>query len=236
MRTITLTIGALFFASLTQATVIDDDGGPGNNFANVRTGSTFILPADEGIPEYAAGGFILPAGRNVVRQVSWWGVYNGNPSILPPDDFTISIYGVMPGNPDWDQVPALSPLYSFDIATVSRRRTDWPLRFLDWDVYAYTAAIGPIELAPNTTLYLSITNNTHRLGAGWGWCDADYGSGRIGFFRDDVEEPWTWNGILPAFSLSSDQVPVPEPTTAALMGLGLVFLGAWRGRFRSRSY
>ena len=225
MRTITLSIGALLFASISQATTIYNNGGPGSNF---------ILGADEGYPQFVADNFILDAGRNVVTEVSWWGVYPES-SLVPTDDFTISIYDVILGSPDWDQVPALSPLIVYDIAAVTRRRTQLTERWTGASVYAYTALIGPIELAPATTYYLSITNNTHRLGSGWAWSDHDYGSFRTGYMRNALDDPWRQNGVEMAFYLSSDQIPVAEPATAILMGLGLGFLGVLRGRFRRSS-
>ena len=135
---------ALMWAWAIPATaqVIYDNGTtPSNSFVS-----------DTDFPGFVADDFSLAPGANVITGVQWTGLYFPSNTPTQPDNFTIQLFADVGGS------PVVTPFLSLSIGNPGR--TDTGIDIAGSDLFAYSANVAPITLAPNTVFWLSIFNNT----------------------------------------------------------------------------
>ena len=144
------------------------------------------------------------------------------------ENLTFEIYPDEMGEPS-----AGPPIHTFNVGnTVSRSGTGMVLT-VDGprDLFSYSADIAPTTLDAGTTYWLSIFNDmTQQANTdSWGW-GIEIGAGN--HIERTGSGPWTrslGSPDLMDFRLTDDNL-VPEPTTAALVVLGLLGAGYARRR------
>ena len=231
-----------------NATIIYNNGGPLDGGTTVASDLDMLfdpLPAgsadfcdDVNAPcfQEAADDFVLSAATQITG-INWWGVYtNDNQFNAVADDFTLRILDAAFG-------------LVADINVGSVTRFDTGLDALDLrtvrDIFAYEVNIAPLVLTAGQ-YYLSVVNNTagDGLGQRWSWQSTAGISGTEAQARqsnvvfadtttgwDDVGAPPEFPGFDLAFNLTS----VPEPSTIALLGIGILGLGLARRRKKCAS-
>jgi hypothetical protein len=162
-----------------------------------------------------ANDFVLEPGSETILDIHWWGYYSGNNS-PETDDFAVAIFTDASG---W---PAVAPVYAVAIGDAGR--SDTGLNVLgvtgaSYDLYQYGVSISPLTLAPGTTYWISIMNNTaDDANDNWAWApSAQEGNAA---WTELTEISWSLFQQEGAFVLTNDPV-VAEPATMTLLGMGL---------------
>lgn len=195
------------------ADVIYDNGGPDG------------VTAWFSDPSYAdfrnADDFVLECGASVITDIHWWGVYISENTQPASNDFTINIYDTAAGA----NLPGTS-VYTNNAGNVIGVDSGMDMQGT-WDIYYYSIFVDAIPLSAGTTYWLEIMNDTPNDPVSWAWtASSQMGShawGNNGVWQNDFDEM--------AFKLTDD-VPVPEPGTLFLLGLGVMCLAGTRRKLQ----
>jgi hypothetical protein len=179
-----------------------------------------ILPfSDPSSNQFIADDFSLSPGSNSITGIRWTGTYTSDP-LTVPDNFRIQLFANVAGAPD------LTPIISLSISDPGR--TDTGLDIFVYDLFAYSVTVPPIILAPDTTFWLSIVNDTSAVISNWSWggqlLDVGAGGGAV---RTSEAEPWSLTSIEQDFTLFGP-VSIPEPGAIVLLWTGLLSLLGYR--------
>ena len=205
------------------------EGGPGNGVNSVHQSQ------HQGGGPVLADDFVAAVGGRVV-QVDWWGSSNTSTQPLP---WEITFHT------DNNGLPAIGPVSGgIDQHFVASTGVDPDLDgvFFFSALWPQTGHPGdPLTITAGTTYWFSVAN--FPTPNGWTWAHAGGGAPTVGLeqFTGVVSNPGgggsphfgPWNPVSPgakqdfAFRI---WVEVPEPTTVALMGLGLAGIGYRRQR------
>jgi hypothetical protein len=175
-----------------------------------------ILPfSDPSSNQFIADDFSLSPGSNSITGIRWTGTYTSDP-LTVPDNFRIQLFANVAGAPD------LTPIISLSISDPGR--TDTGLDIFVYDLFAYSVTVPPIIVAPDTTFWLSIVNDTSAVISNWAWGGQNVGTGAV---RTSEAEPWSLAALEQDFTLFGP-ISIPEPGAIVLLGMG--FFGLLRYR------
>lgn len=164
--------------------------------------------------------FVLQAGANTIADIHWTGGYFEAPA--SSDNFTIQIFDDNAGQPG----AILHNLSNI----VDAGRVDTGVDLAVYSIFAYWIDIAPLDLSAGDTYWLSIFNTTSP-DERWFWgSNASGGNAQFRFFQPPDPDPgWETVDYTMDFQLTGPS-SIPEPTTLALMGLGLAGIGYGRRR------
>lgn len=215
---------SLILSFAAQADLIYHNGGPRAELDPV---------ADVGYPAFWADDFMLEAPNMRITGIHWWGFYSDYISDRPldvDDRFILSIYARS------GDAPALTPLFEIETQDVNREMWLRNGARAGENIYLYSAyLVTPLDLAPDTTYYLSVANNIYLdTGIVWCWPEHHYRVGNT-FVRTSLDDPWLIDvhELEMPFYLTGGQTPIPEPASLVLVGMGLLGLYARRRGARS---
>jgi hypothetical protein len=187
------------------------------NGANVN----IAVFSDPNTPQFIADDFRLSPGLNSITGIRWTGVYASD-TPTAPDKFRIQLFA------DGAGAPALTPIISLFIGDPGRANTGIDI-FSD-DLFLYSVTVPPIILAPDTTFWLSIVNDTSAdLISNWAWGSQlfDFGDGAIAV-RTGEADPWFLSSAFAQDFTISGPVGIPEPKAIVLLALGFLALLRYR--------
>jgi len=170
------------------------------------------FPSEREFDTLIADDFTLPANE-VIRSVSWLGNYAFDGTAPALDDFQIRLYADAAGSPG-------ALLQSFAVGDdVARAAVGMLGPFI---TYGYTADLGGgFGAAAGTTYWLMIANETTGDNDNWYWAVRTGPGGNV---QLSVDDGGSWSPSLAAaethFVLDNDNVPVPEPASFLLVGIG----------------
>jgi hypothetical protein len=183
--------------------------------------------ADAGRPQFTADDFIFATGQDyAITQVRWWGRYfeAGNVSAITSDgldNFYLQFYL------DTGTGPETAPWIEIAMGAAARTPVAEPGGV---PVFEFNhTLVNPVVLPGGTRHFLSIVhdNNIDDPQFAWLWATpSSFSDPR--WWRTDTDAPWRATGFNTAFELIGR--PIPEPATAALLGMSLLGM-AVRRRF-----
>ncbi len=203
-----LAVFAILFSQLGNATVVYDNGVP-DQIAAYYADSTPGFAFTE-----AATLFTLNTTTDF-NGINFWGTYFQS-SANPNADFTISFYE------NNNNLPS-TIVASFNIGPITGIPTGNLV--LDSTELLYSALFSERSLTAGT-YFVGIQNKTPITDGLWAWSTSNANSGTTASF-DAINNVWVPGTASLAFQLT-ETASVPEPTTIALMGLGLVGIATRR--------
>src|SRR5688572_541061 len=177
MRNVAKALVALTFliwGTAASAAVIYDN--------SISASNSFVSDTD--FPQFVADDFSLNAGANVITGVQWTGIYAFT-NTPQADNFVIQFFANVAG------APAVVPFLSLPIGNPGRMDTG--TNVAGSDLFAYSVDIAPVPLAPSTTFWISIFNDTSAdTDDNWFWGMQDQAGNS--FMRADPTGAWTAQG------------------------------------------
>lgn len=229
MSRIAGSILVLFLSCLPQAGV----AGPIIYDNGVNIGSAFSTPGPSG---FLADNFQLAPGQTTVADIHWRGIYATPTPPYPSgiDRFVIRIFADLPG-------PTLSPfgapiLQEFAPPPIVTR-LDTGVLFGQTQLHIFEYSLDlpvPITLLADTTYWLSIDYLGPLADNTWFWgaqlTAPGPGHAMVTGSSGSSWSPAIFNGSFMEmdFQLTGPSSVVPEPTSLALLALGLAGIGAIR--------
>lgn len=204
----------LAWAVPATADVIFDNGtAPSNSFVS-----------DTDFPRFVADDFSLAPGASAITGVNWTGLYFPANTPTQPDNFTIQFFADVAGS------PAVTPFLSLLIGNPGR--ADTGIDITGSDLFAYSASVAPIVLAPGTVFWLSIFNSTSAdSDDNWFWAMQDALGNSVE--RGNPADPWVPQvppvGNRQDFQLTGPTA-IPEPSGLGLLAIGVIGLLGCRRR------
>ena len=209
---LSLVLGFTLTVSASGDEIVYDNGAGGAGGTN-----TFIF-ADSDFPQWMADDVTLGSTKTVTG-VEWTGQYDV-PDNTPPatDDFTIAFFlGDVIGGPFG------APVAEFEVGN-EVNRFDSGFDFSGDDVYEFSADIN-FTMNAGTTYWIAIFDNTVGENDFFAWGATN--AGGDSFSSSDLGDNW---GPPFPFSMDFRLTVVPEPSSAAFLGICLI--GSWMRRRR----
>lgn len=209
-----LALGSLAALSLitarpAAAQVVYDNGGPDHVSAFFSDLSTDFFLAET----FTLGS---PASFNTVQ---WFGLYSASNTPPPIDAFTISFFNTTSGVLNPTPIPGLT----FTVGNaVNRTATGFTTQGrVPFTEFSYSAALpSRVLLAPGTYGISIVNDTTIDLNDNWAWSTANQTGSFLFRFSGSA-----WMSGAPgdlSFRLVNGSSAVPEPSTFALVGFGLL--------------
>ena len=222
MRSLTLPLFACVLAVTTvveAATIIYDNGIGGA--ANIDLATISELTHGQ-----AADDFVLQFGAHDFDIVYWSGIYGGSDNQVAVEQFYIRVFG------DDGYGPEVIPLVNLV------QGTDFTVQkvYDPGEGYNYVAELSaPVHLMPMTTYWLSIVNDTDSDPDNWYWGALNGAGNDAGRYNDSFEWGLDSDDSTDFALALGGQMPfVPEPSTLALVAVGLMGLAGSQVRRRRR--
>ena len=166
-----------------------------------------------------------------LQGVQWWGAYLFS-NVPTADLFTAQIFAMVNG------VPETTPLLQYSLTGVTRQNTGGAIE--GYSIYAYTAPLPDVMLAPGNYVFSIMNNTAATSGTSWFWADGTVTTDNA-WERDGPTLAWySGRGGLPpsptpsvAFNLTGIYT-VPEPSSVLLLGTIAAGLALRRNRAARR--
>jgi hypothetical protein len=208
-------------AAVADGTVVYDNGSP--DFRNAHVSDT-----DQ--PFQQAGDFVVPAGRNKITAVRFFGLYGSTFGAIPSepistDDFTIRFFEDDSGKPavDW--------LFEFRVGEISRASLGFAPQLPRHEYFRYEVEIPAVAFTADNTYWISIFNSTEfDWEFNWFWARSAVG----GYWQNRPSDGVAWDD--PRLSDSSiyyyesafQLIGIPEPANIILVVSALTIFGCRR--------
>ena len=165
------------------------------------------------------------AAPGVVNAITWKGGYYGTDNASGSESFTVHLYV------DSGGVPESAPFYSFAGSAAITSTADTKA---GETIYSYFLDVTDVALSGGVLYWLSIYTNDSPMN--WAWSNSADGSSD-GAFKFSID-PWAqfddFDRSNHVFALhSADAMPVIEPSTLSILGLGVAGLAFARRRDRA---
>lgn len=211
-------------AAMADGTVVYDNGSP--DFQNAHVSDT-----DQ--PLQQAGDFVVPAGRNKITAVRFFGLYGSTFGAIPTeplstDNFTIRFFEDDGGK------PAIDWLYEFQGGDISRVSLGFATQLPRHEYFRYEVEIPAIKLTTDKTYWLSVFNSTE-FDSEYNWFWAR--SAVSGYWQNRPSDGVAWDhprlsdNSIYYYESAFQLIGVPEPANAILAVLALTIVSCRRNHW-----